>query len=155
MLRRLQKSVGRGIYNDLGGSESSRDPTSKRLRPPGADTRRSARDLNNSILFFFPEKSKRKPLSLFRGKVMGPTAQRRPCYPPPRLNAPRTFEKTPRLRRGGIRGARSSEITHRRSAARSRGPAPTGPSWRTAAEALKSLLIAGAASALPPLGSDP
>lgn len=56
--------------------------------------------------------------------------------PPPRLNAPRTFEKRPRLRRGGgaSRGARSSRITHRRSAGRSRGPAPTGPSWRTAGE---------------------
>lgn len=34
--------------------------------------------------------------------------------------------------RGGIRGARSSRITHRRSAVRSRGPAPTGPSCRAA-----------------------
>lgn len=60
------------------------------------------------------------------------------------------------MRRGGAsQGARSSGITHRRSAGRSRGPAPTGPSWRAAGESLKSPLIAGAASAPPPQGSDP
>lgn len=34
------------------------------------------------------------------------------------------------LDKGGRPGARSSRITHRRSARRSRGPAPTGPSCR-------------------------
>ncbi|KAB1270548.1 hypothetical protein Cadr_000017104 [Camelus dromedarius] len=51
--------------------------------------------------------------------------ERRPLLSP-RLNVPRTFEKRPRLRREGVR---SSRITHRRSAKRSRGPAPTGPSF--------------------------
>lgn len=61
--------------------------------------------------------------------------QLRPPSLPPRLNAPRTFEKRPRLgREGASGGARSSGITHQRSAGRSRGPAPTGPSWRAAGE---------------------
>lgn len=48
---------------------------------------------------------------------------------------------------GGASGAaRSSRITHRRSAGRSRGPAPTGPSWRAAGGSLTSFLIVGAAS---------
>lgn len=57
--------------------------------------------------FTFPEEgeSKRNPLSLFRGKVMDtPQSKHRPCNHPPGLNAPRTFEKRPRLRRGGVQG---------------------------------------------------
>lgn len=57
--------------------------------------------------FIFPEEgeSKRNPLSLFRGKAMDtPQTKHRPCNHPPELNAPRTFEKRPRLRRGGVQG---------------------------------------------------
>lgn len=67
---------------------------------------------------------------------------------------PQNLREDAALEEGGMRGARSGGITHRRSAVCSRGPAPTGPAWRAACEDLKSLLIAGAASASPPLSSD-
>lgn len=138
-----------------GERELEGGPPARWLRPPGADTR-AVGDLNNSVLFnSLRRKSKRKTLNLFRGKAMEPSVQRRLCYPPPRLNAPRTFEKRPRLRTGGSSGgARFIGITHQRSAARSRGPAPTRPSWRADGKSLKFLLMVGAASAPPPLGSD-
>lgn len=48
---------------------------------------------------------KGNPPNLFRGRAMDtPSAQTLTLLsPPPRLNAPRTFEKRPRLRRGGGR----------------------------------------------------
>lgn len=112
-----------------------------RLHLEEAETARSghqiSRDLNDSgpLLRFQKGTGKETPEPLSRksdGHPIGPNPTQ--LSPPPRLNAPRTFEKGPRLRRGGSRGARSSRITHRRSAGRSRGPAPTGPSWRTAGE---------------------
>lgn len=55
-----------------------------------------------------------------------PVPSAAPGAPLPGFNAPRTFEKRSR-RRGG--GTRCRPITHRRSAGRSRGLVPRGPSW--------------------------
>ena len=64
-----------------------------------------------------------------------PSAQTLPSYPPLPGSTPPEPSRRGRAWGGGAsRGARSSRITHRRSAGRSRGPAPTGPSWRTAGE---------------------
>ena len=53
-----------------------------------------------------PGDRKGNPPNLFRGRAMDtPLAQTLTLLsPPPRLNAPRTFEKRPRLRRGGVPG---------------------------------------------------
>lgn len=84
--------------------------------------------------------------SLFRGKAMDPSRPNGgPAIPLPGSTPPEPSRRGC-AGRGASGGARSSEITHRRSVGRSRGPAPTGPSWRAAGESLKSLLIAGAAS---------
>lgn len=55
-----------------------------------------------------------------------PVPSAAPGAPLPGFNAPRTFEKRSR-RRGG--STRCRPITHRRSAGRSRGLVPRGPSW--------------------------
>lgn len=99
----------------------------------------------------------RNPGGLFRGKTLRflalPTPPPPPPWPPltgsargllaphphPTLNAPPTRQKLREeaaSRKGGGRGLLASRITHRRSAGRRRGPAPTGPSWRAADESL-------------------
>lgn len=81
--------------------------------------------------------------------------QRRPPSLPPRLNAPRTFEKRPRLWRGGRPGvpAPPESLTKGQQDA-AEAQHPQGPHG-VRPVSLKSLLIAGAASAPPRLDSAP
>lgn len=156
-LRRVQKFFGLGTRNDLEGARARGGPTSRWLRPPGADTR-SAEDLNNSVLFnSLRRQSKRKTLNLFRGKAMEPSVQRRLCYPPPWLNAPRTFEKRPRLSTGGGRGiVRGFPLLwdHSPKVSSTQQRPSTHKALMARGRSLKFLLIVGAASAPPPLGSE-
>ena len=58
-----------------------------------------------------------------------------PVIPSSQAQRPQNLREEAALEeRGASRGALSSRTTHRRSVGRSRGPAPTGPSWRTAGE---------------------
>lgn len=80
---------------------------------------------------------KGNPPNLFRGRAMdtpiGPNPN--PVIPSSQAQRPQNLREEAALEeRGASRGALSSRTTHRRSAGRSRGPAPTGPSWRTAGE---------------------
>lgn len=124
-----------------------------RLHLEEAETARSghqiSRDLNDSgpLLRFQKGTGKETPEPLSRksdGHPIGPNPTQ--LSPPPRLNAPRTFEKGPRLRRGGpgVPAPPGSLTEGQQDAAEAQHP--QGPHGARPAS-LKSPLISGAASA--------
>lgn len=103
----FDKSPRKGTRNAPKGREPKAGPTPRRLRLLRADTRTSARDLNDSILLFSfqSKKSKRNPLNLFRGKSMDiPIRPAQTVLSPSQVQRPQNLREEAVLERGGVQG---------------------------------------------------